>query len=66
MKTQYTEEAADVDFTFGYERVEPTGHPYFFIDTADGEAVTLELKPSQLRQMAMRLIKLSYRVDIKE
>lgn len=64
MKTRYTEEAVDgVDYTFGYENVDLNAHPYFFIDTSEGEQLTLELKPSQLRHMAMKMIKMSYRVE---
>lgn len=67
MKLDYKDGDVDgVEFSYGYKRFssEDAKAPYFYIDCADsGECITLELTPSQLRKLAMRLIKLSYRGD---
>lgn len=60
MKTRYTEEDGDsVYYTYGYEKIGDIKTPYFFIDTSGDESITLSLTPSQLRRMAMKMIKMS-------
>ncbi len=65
IKREYQDEQADGSIlNYGYNRSDATAQPYLWMGS-DDELITLQLSPSHLRKLAMRLIKLSYRVDAK-
>lgn len=66
MKKEYQDIQADgEEFKFGYDRFD-NPIPYLYFESTAGGEITLKIDPHHLRKLAMRLIKLSYRVDIKE
>ena len=63
IKREYQDEQADGSvLNYGYNRPDAASHPFLWMESSD-ELITLQLSPSHLRKLAMRLIKLSYRVD---